>query len=67
MAQVLGRYGFCLHIARLEGITGSGGAAEGYTVLLTNDHLYWDPPKNVDNNDANFVIHEDHAINGAPV
>ena len=44
-AQDAGRYGFCLDIARLEGIIGSGRARDGYTILLTNDYLYWNPPR----------------------
>ena len=43
-AQDAGRYGFCLDISRLEGIVRSGRAANGYAILLTNDHLYWNPP-----------------------
>ena len=65
-AQVLARYGFCLDIVRLEGITGSGKVRNGYFVLLTSDHLYWDTPKDMDNNDADFVSHEERVTNGTP-
>ena len=63
-AHDLGRYGFCLDIARLEAIVGSGKARNGYAVLLTNDHLYWSPPRKTDANDADFVIHDDRVIEG---
>ena len=63
-AQDLGRYGFCLDISRLEGIIRSGRAQNGYAILLTNDHLYWNPPAKVDSNDAEFVLHEDREITG---
>ena len=63
-AQDLGRYGFCLDIARLEGIVGSGKARNGYAVLLTNDHLYWSPQRKTDANDAEFVLHQDREITG---
>ena len=63
-AQDAGRYGFCLDIARLEGIIGSGRARDGYTILLTNDYLYWNPPRKLDANDAEFVLHEDREITG---
>ncbi len=63
-AQDLGRYGFCLDIARLEGIIGSGKARNGFAVLLTNDHLYWNPPNKPDGNDADFVLYENREITG---
>lgn len=63
-AQDLGRYGVCLDIARLEGIVDNGRAREGYAILLTNDHLYWNPPNKVDGNDAEFVLHQDREIAG---
>ena len=63
-AQDTKRYDFCLDISRLEGIVQSGRAANGYAILLTNDHLYWNPPGKPDNNDAEFVLHEDREITG---
>ena len=63
-AQDMGRYGFCLDISRLEGIIRSGRARDGCAILLTNDHLYWNPPGKPDNNDAEFVLHEDRVITG---
>ena len=63
-AQDAGRYRFCLDISRLEGIVRSGRAADGYAILLTNDHLYWNPPRKLDANDAEFVLHENREITG---
>ena len=63
-AQDLGCYGFCLDISRLEEIVERGHAREGYAILLTNEHLYWDPPTKVDGNDAQFVLHQDREIAG---
>lgn len=63
-AQDLGRYGFCLDIARLEGIIGSGKAGNGYAVLLTNEPLYWNRPNKPDGNDADFVLYENREITG---
>ena len=63
-AQDLDRYGFCLDISRLEEIVRSGKAANGYAILLTNDHLYWNPPGKPGSNDAEFVLHEDREITG---
>ena len=63
-AQDLGRYGFCLDISRLEGIVDKGRGREGYAILLTNEHLYWNPPTKADGNDADFVLHQDREIAG---
>ena len=63
-AQDTGRYDFCLDMARLEGIVRSDKAAAGYAILLTNDHLYWNPPNKTEAIDADFVIHEEREITG---
>ena len=63
-AQDAGRYGFCLDIARLEGIIRGGRTNDGYAILLTNDHLYWNPPRKPDANEADFVLHEGREITG---
>ena len=63
-AQDTGRYDFCLDIARLEGIIRGGRANDGYAILLTNDHLYWNIPTKPDTNDVEFVLHEDREITG---
>ena len=63
-AQDTRRYDFCLDIARLEGVIDGGRANDGYAILLTNDHLYWNPPGKPDANDADFVLHEDREITG---
>ena len=63
-AQDLGRYGFCLDIARLEGIIQSGKARNGSAVLLTNEPLYWNRPSKPDGNDADFVLYENREITG---
>ena len=63
-AQDLGRYGFCLDIARLEGIIKGGKANDGYAILLTNEPLYWNRPNKPDGNDADFVLYENRDIAG---
>ena len=42
-ATLISRYDFWHDVARLEGVVLSGRAKQGYAILLTNDHLYWDP------------------------
>ena len=63
-ARDAGRYDFCLDIARVEGIVDAGKANDGYAILLTNDHLYWNRPKRPGAVDAVFVLHEDREITG---
>lgn len=63
-AQDGGRYGFCLDIARLEGIVKGGRANGGYAILLTNDHQYWNSPSKMDNKDVDFFLHQDREITG---
>ena len=63
-AQDTRRYDFCLDIARLERIIDGGRANDGYAILLTNDHLYWDTPSKPDANDADFVLHEGREVTG---
>ncbi len=63
-AQDTRRYDFCLDIARLEGIIDGGRANDGYAILITNDYLYWNPPRKPDANDADFVLHEGREITG---
>ena len=53
-----------MDISRLEGIIRSGRARDGYAILLTSDHLYWNPPGKPDNNDAEFVLYENREIAG---
>ena len=64
-APDLGRYGFIEDVQRLESIVQNYGAdAVGYAVLLTNDHLYWLPPRKKLPNDRQFRVHEGRTIAG---
>ena len=62
-ATLIGRYDFWNDIARLENAVLSGRAADGYAVLLTNDHLYWDPGR-LNTFDEQFRMHEGREISG---
>lgn len=63
-AQDHGRYDFIADIARIETLVSQGCAkAPGYAVLLTNDHLYWQPGKD-DAADKAFHLHEGRNLTG---
>lgn len=64
-AQDTRRYHFRLDISRLEGIIDDRRANDGYAVLITNDHLYWNPPRKPDANDAEFVLYKGREITGS--
>ena len=65
-AQNHRRYDFLQDIQRLECLRRSvpGLCEAGYAVLLTNDPLYWNDPRNPDTVDSAFRIHEKQMICG---
>ena len=60
------RYDFLKDIQRLEREMSTGRAKRGIAVLLTNDHLYWNPPQSGRRRriDEAFRIHEGREITG---
>lgn len=64
-AQDTRRYDFLKDIQRLEQLSASKrtDVQAGLAILLTNDHLYWDPPKR-ETNDAEFRLHCGRTIAG---
>ncbi len=65
-AQDLGRYDFLKDVNRLEQIVKADpdSATVGFSVLLTNDWLYWNDPKKTHTIDADFRLHEGRLVNG---
>ncbi len=58
-ANDYGRYDYLLDIERLEKVQRTGKPRQyAYAILLTNDHLYWNPPRKANSIDAEFKIHE---------
>jgi len=65
-AQDCHRYDFLQDLCRMERVVGSGHAAAGYVVLLTNDTLYWRTPRprRRATMDAALRIHEGATVRG---
>ena len=60
-ATLNGRYDFWHDVARLEEVVLSGRAKQGYAILLTNDHLYWDTGRR-NTFDRQFRTHEGREV-----
>ena len=63
-ARTHGRYGFLKDIERLEQLSLSERTAvqSGFAILLTNDPLYWKPPRREGAVDAEYTLHEGRTI-----
>lgn len=58
-----GRYGFIRDIRRLEQVRQCKLSDTGFAVLLTNDPLFWDSPKNK-TQDEDFLLYDNREIKG---
>ncbi len=63
-AQDVSRYDFIADIGKIEKVIDHRPGTKGYVLLITNDHLYWAPPKKMNAVDEDFHIHEGHFSNG---
>ena len=65
-ANPVNRCGFLKDIRRLESLSGFPRARAGFTILLTNDPLYWKEPEPAwrDTIDAAFRLHEGRQLRG---
>ena len=63
-AQDITRYDYLKDIQRLESEVAENRARFGFAVLLTNDPLYWMPPRTRGTIDATLRIHEDRRVAG---
>jgi hypothetical protein len=63
-AEDCGRYDYLKQVEKLEKITMGGDNINGIAILLTNDHLYWNPPTKSLTVDSNFRIHENRILTG---
>ena len=59
----ISRYGALTDIQRLERLRAERSDFQfGYVIALTNDHLYWEPPRRDSNNDYEFRIEEGRTL-----
>lgn len=63
-AHDVSRFDFTDDIARIETVVEATGCEYGVVVLLTNDHLYWQPPTRDDVMDYDFRIHDGKTLEG---
>ena len=66
-AQDVSRYDFINDISRLEEYVAADPQSPdkvGIAIFLTNDWLYWDPPRRRGTVDTDFLIHEGRKIRG---
>jgi hypothetical protein len=63
-AQDVSRYDFIRDIARIETIVDAEDCASGFALLLTNDHLYWQPPTRDDVVDYEFRLTDGKVLEG---
>ncbi|MGG1599135.1 hypothetical protein [Paenibacillus naphthalenovorans] len=63
-AHDISRYDFVKDIEKLERVTETRPNVHGYAILLTNDHLYWQPSRRINVVDEAFHISEGHRLQG---
>ena len=61
-AQDISRYDFLSDLEKVERVVDSRPGLKGYAILLTNDHLYWKPPRKHDSVDKDFHIHNGRVV-----
>ena len=64
-AQDRGRYSFLRDVERIERVVSEiANVRSGIAVLLTNDHLYWQPPTKLAPVDIDFRVHDGAILSG---
>ena len=64
-AQDRGRYSFLRDVERIERVVSEiSKVRSGVAVLLTNDHLYWQPPTKINPVDIDFRVHNGAILSG---
>ncbi len=62
-AAPIGRYDFLKDVQRLEAVSGRRSKTHGYVVMLTNNSIYWNPPRS-QNIDAAFRLDGERVLTG---
>jgi hypothetical protein len=63
-AQDLGRYDFVKDLQSIERLCLDNPSRVGYVLLLTNEHLYWQPPMKNKSVDEEFLLFNGNRISG---
>lgn len=63
-SQDISRYDFLSDLEKVERVVDSRPGLKGYAILLTNDHLYWKPPRKYDSVDKDYHIHNGRVVFG---
>lgn len=63
-AQDVSRYDYIKDVVSLEKLCLQNPTMEGYAILITNDHLYWQRPEKVNSVDKDFRLHEGRNLTG---
>jgi hypothetical protein len=64
LARDISRYDYVKDIEKLEQIVLKRSGVKGYALLITNDPLYWNKPKHLNNIDAAFHLHHHRNLHG---
>jgi hypothetical protein len=63
-AQDQGRYDYIKDIEKLERLVDSRDNTEGFALMITNDHYYWEPPVKNESIDKDFLLYNGRTLNG---
>ncbi|MED4018524.1 hypothetical protein [Sutcliffiella cohnii] len=66
-AYDISRYDFVSDLGKMERVVQSRPGVKGCVLLITNDRLYWQPPKKQNPVDESFHIHDGHVVSGIGV
>jgi hypothetical protein len=63
-AQDISRYDYVSDLGKLERVVKDNPGTKGYSILLTNDHLYWKPSTKENAVDNDFHIYDGRIVTG---
>jgi hypothetical protein len=63
-AQDISRYDYLKDVQKLEQIVNSRPGTKGYSIMITNDHLYWNKPTKQRSVDEDFLLYNGKTVSG---
>jgi hypothetical protein len=63
-AQDISRYDYLKDVQKLEQIVNSRPGTKGYSIMITNDHLYWNNPTKQRSVDEDFLLYDGRKVSG---